>query len=89
MNAASKAFFDFAKDKALLRPSDAVALGRSRLYLAQLAKRGRLHKVSRGLYALPQRTASEFATLAESVQISCSQRTPSRSQCCACMQIPA
>jgi predicted transcriptional regulator of viral defense system len=65
MNAASKAFFDFAKDKALLRPSDAVALGRSRLYLAQLAQRGLLHKVSRGLYALPQRTVSEFATLAE------------------------
>lgn len=65
MKAVPTAFFDFAKDKELLRPSDAVALGRSRIYLAQLAQRGLLHKISRGLYALPHRTASEFATLAE------------------------
>ncbi|MFM7001621.1 MAG: type IV toxin-antitoxin system AbiEi family antitoxin domain-containing protein [Limnohabitans sp.] len=51
--------------KALLRPSDAVAHGRSRQYLAQLARKGLLHKVARGLYALPQRQASEFASLAE------------------------
>jgi len=56
---------DLAQGKALLRPSDAVAQGRSRLYLAQLARRGLVHKVSRGLYALPQRQASEFASLAE------------------------
>lgn len=40
---------DLAKGKMLLRPSDVVALGRSRLYLAQLAHRGLIHKVSRGL----------------------------------------
>jgi predicted transcriptional regulator of viral defense system len=51
--------------KVLLRPSDAVAHGRSRQYLAQLARKGLLHKVARGLYALPQRQASEFASLAE------------------------
>jgi predicted transcriptional regulator of viral defense system len=51
--------------KALLRPSDVVAHGRSRQYLAQLARKGLLHKVARGLYALPQRQASEFANLAE------------------------
>lgn len=51
--------------KALLRPSDAVAHGRSRQYLAQLARKGLLHKVARGLYALSQRQASEFASLAE------------------------
>ena len=51
--------------QALLRPSDAVAHGRSRQYLAQLARKGLLHKVARGLYALPQRQASEFASLAE------------------------
>lgn len=56
---------DLAQGKTLLRPSDAVAQGRSRLYLAQLARRGLIHKVSRGLYALPQRQASEFAGLAE------------------------
>lgn len=56
---------DLAQGKALLRPADAVAQGRSRLYLAQLARRGLLLKVSRGLYALPQRQISEFASLAE------------------------
>ncbi|OYU13029.1 MAG: transcriptional regulator [Comamonadaceae bacterium PBBC1] len=56
---------ELAQGKKLLRPSDAMAMGRSRLYLAQLARRGLLHKVSRGLYALPQRPASEFASLAE------------------------
>ena len=65
MEAASVSLFDLAQGKALLRPSDAVARGHSRLYLAQLARRGLVHKVSRGLYALPQRKASEFASLAE------------------------
>ncbi len=65
MEAASVSLLDLAQGKALLRPSDAVARGHSRLYLAQLAQRGLVHKVSRGLYALPQRKASEFASLAE------------------------
>ena len=65
MEAASVSLFDLAQGKALLRPSDAVARGHSRLYLAQLARRGLVQKVSRGLYALPQRKASEFASLAE------------------------
>lgn len=65
MEAASVSLLDLAQGKALLRPSDAVAQGHSRLYLAQLAQRGLVHKVSRGLYALPQRKVSEFASLAE------------------------
>jgi predicted transcriptional regulator of viral defense system len=65
MEDASVSLLDLAQGKALLRPSDAVARGHSRLYLAQLAQRGLVHKVSRGLYALPQRKASEFASLAE------------------------
>ena len=65
MEATSVSLLDLAQGKALLRPSDAVARGHSRLYLAQLAQRGLVHKVSRGLYALPQRKASEFASLAE------------------------
>jgi predicted transcriptional regulator of viral defense system len=65
MEAASVSLLDLAQGKALLRPSDAVARGHSRLYLAQLAQRGLVQKVSRGLYALPQRKASEFASLAE------------------------
>jgi len=66
MQAAPDSVLDFAQGKVLLRPADAVARGYSRMYLAQLARRGLLHKVSRGLYALPQRKASElFASLAE------------------------
>jgi predicted transcriptional regulator of viral defense system len=65
MDAATDSLLDLAQGKALLRPSDAVARGHSRLYLAQLAQRGLVDKVSRGLYALPQRKASEFASLAE------------------------
>ena len=56
---------DLAQGKALLRPSDAVAQGRSRLYLAQLARRGAGAQAQSGLYALPQRQASEFAGLTE------------------------
>lgn len=65
MEATSDSLLDLAQGKVLLSPSDAVARGHSRMYLAQLAQRGLLHKVSRGLYALPQRKASEFASLAE------------------------
>ena len=54
-----------AQSKALLRPNDAVALGYSRLYLSQLAAKGVIRKVSRGLYALPERKESEFSSLAE------------------------
>jgi hypothetical protein len=43
------------QSQALLRPSDAVALGYSRMYVAQLAKQGLVRKISRGLYATPQR----------------------------------
>ena len=53
------------QSQALLRPSDAVGHGYSRMYLAQLAKQGLVRKISRGLYATPQRKESEFSSLAE------------------------
>jgi predicted transcriptional regulator of viral defense system len=53
------------QSQALLRPSDAVALGYSRMYVAQLAKQGLVRKISRGLYATPQRQESEFSSFAE------------------------
>lgn len=61
-----------AERKALLRPGDAVEQGYSRLHLARLARQGLLRKVSRGLYALPERRESEFSSLAE-VAIKCPQ----------------
>lgn len=51
--------------RALLRPKDAVSGGYSRMYLAQLAKRGELRKISRGLYASPLRKETEESGLAE------------------------
>ena len=51
--------------KTLLRPNDAVSSGYSRMYLTQLAKRGELRKVGRGLYASPLRKESEESGLAE------------------------
>ena len=51
--------------RALLRPKDAVSGGYSRMYLAQLAKRGELRKIGRGLYASPLRKDTEESGLAE------------------------
>ena len=51
--------------RALLRPKDAVSGGYSRMYLAQLAKRGELRKIGRGLYASPLRKETEESGLAE------------------------
>ena len=51
--------------RALLRPKDAVSGGYSRMYLAQLAKRGELRKIGRGLYASPLRKETEESCLAE------------------------
>ena len=53
------------QSQALLRPSDAVALGYSRMYLAQLLKQGLVRKISRGLYATPQRKETEYSSFAE------------------------
>jgi predicted transcriptional regulator of viral defense system len=51
--------------KTLLRPNDAVSSGYSRMYLAQLTKRGELRKIGRGLYASPLRKETEESGLAE------------------------
>ena len=51
--------------KTLLRPNDAVSSGYSRMYLTQLAKRGELRKIGRGLYASPLRKETEESGLAE------------------------
>lgn len=53
------------KQKPLLRASDAVAQGYSRKYLAQLAKRGAIKKIARGLYATQARKESGDSGFAE------------------------
>lgn len=56
---------EMAARRGLLRPRDVQACGFSRLILCHLARQGKLTRLSRGLYALPDRTVSEHATLAE------------------------
>lgn len=54
-----------ARQKGLLRPGDVETCGFSRMALSSLTREGKLVRLSRGLYALPDRPTSEYATLAE------------------------
>ena len=65
MKTQEQPFQQLLMQKALIRPKDAVSGGYSRMYLAQLAKRGELRKIGRGLYASPLRKESEESGLAE------------------------
>lgn len=56
---------DMARRQGLLRPRDVEAHGFSRMVLSTLARQGKLTRLCRGLYALPDRPVSEHATLAE------------------------
>lgn len=64
MDSASTIILDMAKRQGLLRPRDVEALGFSRMALSILARQGKLIRVCRGLYALPDRPISEHSTLA-------------------------
>ena len=54
-----------ARTNGLLRTRDVDSAGAPRSTLARLADEGRLVKLARGLYALPERTGSEHDGLAE------------------------
>lgn len=56
---------DLAHSQGLLRPHDVEACGFSRMALSTLARQGKLIRLCRGLYALPDRPVSEHTTLAE------------------------
>lgn len=49
----------------MLRPRDLDAHGIPRIYLGRLAKAGKLTRISRGLYALPEADVTEHQTLIE------------------------
>jgi predicted transcriptional regulator of viral defense system len=55
---------ELARERGVLRPSDALAVGADASYLPHLARRGVLERVGRGLYSLPD---SENATGLRSV----------------------
>lgn len=65
MKDAVSPILDLARRQCLLRPRDVQACGFSRTALSALARQGKLTRLCRGLYALPDRPASEHATLAE------------------------
>lgn len=65
MENAHTPILDMARRQGLLRPRDVEAFGFSRMALSTLARQGKLTRLCRGLYALPDRPASEHATLAE------------------------
>lgn len=65
MENAHTPILDMARRQGLLRPRDVEAFGFSRMALSTLARQGKLTRLCRGLYALPDRPAPEHATLAE------------------------
>ena len=62
---------DLLQEKAIMRPRDLVAKGIPRQYLARLHRQGRVERIGRGLYRLPDARMSAQTSLAE-----VSQRVP-------------
>jgi predicted transcriptional regulator of viral defense system len=56
---------DLAAERGLTRPRDLTERGLSTVALTRLVRQGRLQRVGRGLYALPDRPVSEHNALAE------------------------
>lgn len=54
-----------ARSQGLLRTRDLERLGIPRVVLTRLVRDGRLHRISRGIYTLPDRTPSEHDPLLE------------------------
>ena len=55
---------DLAAERSLIRPRDLTERGLPTVALTRLVRQGRLQRVGRGLYALPDRPVSEHNTLA-------------------------
>lgn len=64
MKNSHQTILDLAAKHGLIRPSDLGALGLHSVALTRLVRQGLLTRVSRGLYALPDRSVSEHGTLA-------------------------
>ncbi len=60
-----KEIIRLAKRMGIIRPRDVEAVGISREYLRRLCLSGKLTRVGRGLYALPDTLSSESITLAQ------------------------
>jgi predicted transcriptional regulator of viral defense system len=62
---AERAVLQFAQARVLLRARDLVAAGLPTIALTRLVAAGKLERVGRGVYSLPDRPASEHRSLAE------------------------
>lgn len=65
MNHQTDRILELARSKGVLRTRDVDSAGASRALLASLTDEGKLLKLGRGLYALPDRPASAHDSLAE------------------------
>ncbi|MDZ7753675.1 MAG: type IV toxin-antitoxin system AbiEi family antitoxin domain-containing protein [Gammaproteobacteria bacterium] len=65
MGISHKAILDLAAERGLIRPLDLTERGLPTVALTRLVRQGRLQRVGRGLYALPDRLVSEHNALAE------------------------
>lgn len=65
MVSAHQKVLDLAAERGLIRPRDLTERGLPTVALTRLVRQGRLQRVGRGLYALPDRPVSEHNTLAE------------------------
>lgn len=61
----SQRVLELVREARVLRPRDLDAHGIPRIYLGRLAKAGKLTRISRGLYALPEADVTEHQTLIE------------------------
>ncbi|HYN78668.1 MAG TPA: type IV toxin-antitoxin system AbiEi family antitoxin domain-containing protein [Lamprocystis sp. (in: g-proteobacteria)] len=65
MVATQESILNLARARGLLRPVDLDTQGLPRVALTRLVRQGRLTRVGRGLYALPNRAVSAHTALAE------------------------
>lgn len=65
MKSTNQQILDMAQAEGLIRPRDLTARGLPRVALTRLVRQGRLIRIDRGLYTLPDRQTSEHGSLAE------------------------
>jgi predicted transcriptional regulator of viral defense system len=64
----AKAALQLARENGLVRPRDLASRGIPRVTLTRLVRTGRLARIGRGLYALPDREITEHQGLAETAK---------------------
>ncbi len=65
MKSSNQQILNMAQATGLIRPRDLTARGLPRVALTRLVRQGRLIRIGRGLYTLPDRQTSEHGSLAE------------------------